>query len=719
MLSDVLPRPIEPGKWLVAPADASSANPIRDIVPMILRHKFVIAAAIALSLMVAIVATLLATPYYRSTARIEISRTQSNITNVQAINQDDNRQNQEFYRTQYALLQSRTLAERVERALNLSTDPLFLASYPAPTDTMPGKRAGDRRQEERQRAVGTLMNVVQINPIEGSALVDVAVNTPNPELSARIANEWVKQFIGSNLGRRLDSTAYAREFLGGRLRELRQRTEDSERALVNYARSRQIITLETTEGAEGRGRSERTLVSDNLSRLNEALAQATADRIQAESRLNQTRGNGNDGNSATLAGLRQQRAQALAEYRAVLVQFDPEYSDAKTIKARIDALDASIVRETARVSGGVTSEYEAAVERENRLRDRLGEERGRFLDQRSNSIQYNILAREVDTNKQLYDSLLQRFKEIDVTGVGVNNVSIVDAARVPESPSSPKLMTNLAIALLGGIALGVLSVLLLERSDDRIKRPADVAGKLGVPLMGVVPFVAKGQALAEISDPKSGISESFISLVSTLSFATAHGIPRVIMLTSAQPSEGKSTSCIGLAQIMSRVGKRVLLVDADMRRPSLHRSLGLHHDAGLTNLLAGEDDWQSLVQRTDRGFDFISAGPIPPNSAELLTGGRMEQLLANVRGQYDCVLVDAPPVMGLADAPLISPLVEGVLLVVSFSNARVPGIQNAMTRLQFVEAKILGAVLTQYKRETLATTDSYSYSYEYAEKSGT
>lgn len=715
-MSDVLLRPIESEKGLTASQISNPGNPVRDIVPIVLRHKFVIMAAIAFTLIVAIVATLLATPYYRATARIEISRTQSNITNVQALNQDDNRQNLEFYRTQYALLQSRTLAERVERTLNLSTDPLWLATSPTPAESTQPKRVGDRQQDERQRAVATLMRVVQINPIEGSALVDVVVNTPNPQLSARIANEWVTQFIGSNLGRRLDSTAYAREFLGGRLRQLRQRTETSERALVNYARSRQIITFESAEGPEGKGRSERTLVSDNLSRLNEALAQATTDLVQAESRLNQAGGGLNDGNSATLSSLRQERAQALAEYRALLVRFDPQYPDAKIVKARVDALDASIAREAARISGGVAGDFEAAQKREKRLRTLLVEERSRFLDQRSDSIQYNILAREVDTNKQLYDSLLQRFKEIDVTGVGVNNVSIVDAARVPESASSPKLMTNLAIALLGGIAVATLLVMLLERSDDRIKHPIDVATKLGVPLLGVVPFVAKGRAIEEISDPKSGISESFISLVSTLGFATAHGIPRTMMLTSAQPSEGKSVSCIGLAQVMSRVGKRVLLIDVDLRRPSLHRSLGLNHNRGMTNLLAGEEDWRSFVQHTDRGFDFISAGPIPPNSAELLTGGRMEHLLLALQAEYDCVIVDAPPVMGLADAPLLGQLVEGVLLTVSFSNARVPGIQSAMTRLQLVEAKILGAVLTQYKREALAQTDSYSYSYEYAEK---
>ncbi|RYF10443.1 MAG: polysaccharide biosynthesis tyrosine autokinase, partial [Oxalobacteraceae bacterium] len=322
---------------------------------------------------------------------------------------------------------------------------------------------------------------------------------------------------------------------------------------------------------------------------------------------------------------------------------------------------------------------------------------------------------EVDTNRALYDGLLQRFKEIGVAnGVGVNNISIVDQADTPEKPSSPRLLLNLLLALFGGLGLGAVLALALEQMDDAIADPDEIQRQLGLPLLGSIPKVEGTEPKAALLDRKSDLVDAYLAVQTNLAFTTEHGIPRSFSVTSTRPAEGKSTTALALATMLARSRKKVILVDGDMRSPSVHHLGGVDHDRGLSNFLAGEDDIASLFfEMSDLGFTAMSAGPIPPNAAELLTGNRLSILIERLLTMFDHVVIDSPPVMGLADSPLIASRVEGVVYAVESHGIRMALVRTALTRLTTANARIFGGVLTKFDSRKANHGYGYEYGYGY------
>lgn len=688
-----------------------------------LRWKWVIGGIIAAAIAAGIIITLLTTPVYTATARVEISREQQNVTSVEGLESRDASRDDEFYQTQYSLLTARSLAERVARTMRLSANDAFFAAHGVEPEggilfggaDRPLSR--DERQRRERLAVDLLLDNVTISPINRSRLVDVRYTSAAPHLSADIANAWTQQFIAQSLDRRFASTADARRFLESRLADLGQRLEASERAVVGYAAQRNIVSLGRTTGPDGRTEADRTLVAADLQAINDALAQATAQRIEAESRLRSTGATREAVSSQTLAGLRQRRAEAGAERARLLVQFEPGYPAVQALEQQIRDLDQSIEREESRVSTIRSREYQEAVSREESLRRRVTELTGDLTQQRRDSIQYNIYQREADTNRQLYDSLLQRYKEIGVAGVSLSNISVVDAARVPDSPSSPKIMINLALALIGGLGLAFLTVLGLEQIDEGLRDPANTEKLLGLPLLGSVPDLADGEPVQALMDAKSELSEAYLSIQSSLAFSTEHGFPTALMLTSTRPAEGKSTSALGLATMLSRTGKKVLLIDADMRSPSIHEFFGHSNAAGLSNYLSGDPDWRRLVQPAGHnGLMFLAAGPTPPNAAELLSGDRMSLLVREMQASFDHIVVDSPPILGLADAPLLSRAVEGCAFVVEAEGVPVRGLRTALARLRQAQARIYGVIVSRFNQDRAGYGYGYGYGYGKSEE---
>jgi len=690
----------------------------------VLRHKIAIAAIIAVCVALGIIVTLLMTPYFTSTARIEISREQEKVTNVEGVTGSDGAgQNLEFYQTQYSLLESRSLAERVVRARNLASKDSFFEAFGVDPDdsgilsATPKAQTTAQRNERMKLATDLLQEHVSISPIRGSSLVDVNFESPSPNLSAEIANAWIEQFIASNLDRRFNSTVDARKFLEEQLAELKQRLEDSERSLSGYADNKEIITLSSEQTADGKTVSQKTLASANLEALNAELAQATADRIVAESEARQRPGNKNALANVALNNLREERAKAQAEYAKLMVQFEPEYPAAKAIESQVSALNQSIAAEEARSRTGTSARFSEALEREQKLQEQVNRLKGQFSGERRDSIQYNIFQREVDTNRQLYDGLLQRYKEIGVAGVGSNNISIVDRAQPAASPSSPMLLLNVALAILAGLGLAAAYVFVMEQIDQSVKDPADLKSKLGIAPLGSIPDFEKEDILSSLADKKSVAWEAYLSIRTSLSFLTDHGVPRSFLLTSTRPNEGKSTSAFALAAVLASTGKQILLIDGDMRNPSLHQMLGIKNDAGLSNSLTGSDDLAQLVhQNTTFGFDVMTAGPIPPNAAELLSSTRMRELVTQLSETYDTVIIDAPPVLGLADIPLLADAVEGVIYTIEAGGVKMRGIQSAIQRVRSSRAHIFGGIVTKVQPQHSGYGYGYAYQYSYGNK---
>ncbi|GAA0475370.1 hypothetical protein GCM10009096_16300 [Parasphingorhabdus litoris] len=683
----------------------------------ILRHKIAIATIVAVTLMIGVLFTLLTTPYYTATSRIEINRTQDKVTNVEGLQQEDTGQNLEFYQTQYALLESRSLAERVARAQNLATRDSFFEAFGIDPEggglltTKANPNSAAERNRRLKLATDILIEHISISPVRGSSLVDISFESPSIKLSADIANSWVTEFVASNLDRRFDSSADARKFLEERLEQLRQKLEDSERQLVFYADRKQIVTLSSTTGADGRTVGGQTLATANLESLNAELAQATAQRIAAESEAKQSSGNKDSLSYLAINGIRQQRATIAAEYAKLLVQFEPEYPEAKALESQIAALDSAIAQEEARIRSGNQASYREAVAREKQLSEKVNQLKNLFSGERRASIQYGIYQREVDTNRQLYEGLLQRFKEIGVAGVGSNNISIVDRARLPDKPSSPLLVLNLLLATFVGLIFAGLYVFVFEQIDQTVKDQSDVRPNLGIAGLGSIPDLEKDDILESLKDKKSLAWEAYLSISTSLSFLTDHGVPRSFLMTSTRPNEGKSTSAISLATVLASTGRKVLLVDADMRNPSLHVLLQEKNNAGLSTYLSGQNELGDLIQVSDEyKFHVMKAGPIPPNAAELLSSDRVAKLVARLNDEFDHIIIDAPPVLGLADIPLLANTVEGVVYTIEANGPKLKAIEAALERVHTSHAKIFGAIITKVAKQH----SGYGYSYEYS-----
>lgn len=724
--------PLGSAAMVSAPLAVGSSN-VADRIPLVrqylriaLRWRYVIIGTTVACALFGLIATLLMTPMYTATAAVEIARESSKVTDFQGVDRETGTFDQEFYQTQYGLLRSRSLSERVATQLRLVDDPKFFELFKYASDKPAFQLVSGRftaaGRPDRQRVAGEILRRnLGVNPTRLSRLVDVSFTSPDASFSARVANAWADNFIQTNLDRKVQATSYGRNLLQRQLALQKERLDDSQRQLVAYASAQQIINLPAQSSGNGMT-VERSIVADDLAALSAALSQATADRIRAEARAQQ---GGNGGASAealrnqAINNLRQRRAELAAEYQRLLVQFEPEYPAAKAIQSQIDQLDRSISREEGRVSGSVQAEFREARQREVALQGRVNELKASYLDNRRRSIQYNIYQQEVDTNRALYDGLLQRYKEIGVAGgVGINNVSVVDAAEVPQRPSSPRLMLNLLISVLAGFSLGALAAFALEQMDEAIADPGEVERRLGLPLLGSVPRVDdKRSPRDDLLDRKSELVDAYLAINTNLGFTTEHGVPRSFSVTSTRPAEGKSTTALALATTLARAQRKVILVDGDMRSPSIHHLGGVGHDRGLSNFLAGDDAIDSLTfPMTDLGFTAMSAGPIPPNAAELLTGNRLDVLIERLLETYDHVVIDSPPVMGLADAPLIASRVEGVVYAVESHGIRSSLVKTALARLTSANCRIIGGVLTKFEARKAHYGYGYEYGYGYGRK---
>lgn len=703
----------------------SEATPaLREFLRIALRRRWIIIGTTVGCLLIGLSITVLMTPKYTAVSTIEISRVADQVTTFEGVEHELGATDQEFYQTQYGLLESRTLAERIANELGLIDDQAFFEMFgapDAPAFELSGGRYPASGRAERQRIAGEiLLRNVDIQPTRMSRLVDVQFTSPDPQLSTRVANAWADNFIETNLERKVQSTSYGREQLQRQLAEYMDRLDQSQRQLVAYASDQEIINLP----GQAEGAPDRPIVVDNLAALNSQLSRATADRIQAEAIYRQAGAAGATAqalDNPAINNLRTKRAELAAEYEQLMVRFEPGYPIARSLKSQIEELDRAIAAEDARVSGSLEANYRQAVQRERQLQAYVEQLKGEYLDLRRRSIQYNIFQQEVDTNQALYDGLLQRFKEIGVAGgVGVNNVSIVDLADVPRNPSSPNLLLNIAISLLAGLMIGAALALGREQLDDAIADPTEIKRQLGLPLLGSVPKTHGETPREALLDRKSDLVDAYLAVYASLGFTTEHGVPRSFAVTSTRAAEGKSTTALALAATLARAGKRVILLDGDMRSPSVHHLAGTELGPGLSNFLAGNDELDGLLVRIeDLGLTAILAGPIPPNAAELLTGHRLKLLVERLLERFDHVVIDTPPVMGLADAPLIGSRVEGVIYTVESHGIRSTQVKTALSRLSNANVRVLGAVLTKFETHKSHYGYGYDYGYGYGRDTAT
>ncbi|MBG1233222.1 GumC family protein [Aestuariivirga litoralis] len=667
------------------------------------KHRRMIAGITGAAVVAAAVITFLMTPIYRATASIQIDREAMNVMKVDGLQLDDAQVgSMEFYQTQYELLGSRSLAGRVVSSMSLLNDPTFTK----PKKSLVGSVMGllhlsdsdadaDGAADTKSRQVtDRLLKVLSISPVRGSKIVKISIDHPNPATAQKLANGYAEAFIADNLDRRYDATSYARKFLEDRLQQLKVKLEDSEKQMVKYAQDQGIISIDD-------GKS---LSSSDLEAINGKLGDIRTERIKKELLWKQAQATDGIGlkeilDSPAIQENLKQKAQLESEYQEKLSTFKPAFPAMLELKSRIKELDRQIGNAASAIKQSIEASYLASKGEEERLQAQLDASKNEVVDQRNRSIQYNILKREVDTNRALYDGLLQRYKEIGVAGgIGTNNVSVVDRATQPKDPRSPVLWLNIAIAALGGLVLGGLIALGLDHLDDSFKSPEDLERELGIAVIGIVPTPGPGSSIEqEMADPRSGMAEAYRSLRTGLQFSTSEGLPRTLLMTSSKPSEGKTTTSINIAEALSHIGLSVLLIDADLRNASVHKRLGISNEMGLTNYLTGNKPPEEVVQATaNEKLVIMTSGMLPPNPAELLIGPKFPALLTLAAESFDVVIVDGPPVMGLADAPIISNMMQATLMVVAANETTRDTAKTALRRLGQARANVIGAILNKF-----------------------
>lgn len=727
------PIPVDPNDSILYPeatfTDSTAESFIRRYWRTFYKHRWIILAAVVSCVLIALIASVLTRPQYTAIARIQVAREAPKIVNM---NDSDDEQasgsSAEFYQTQYALLKSRSLSEAVVRDLGLFRNDAFLSDN---RSSKFNDLASAPATAKMEIATSKINQNTIVNPVLGSSIIDVGFRAPNARLASDVANSIAQNFIQSNLARRFESAAYAREFLQRKLDQTRGKLEDSERKAVAYAQQEGLIKI---RAGTSDNPTEQSLIATQLSELSSQLTAARAARVQAEAQLRSGAGGtvaAQSLTSTTVNELHSQRAELLGQLSKLQSDFGPEYPPVVALRSQISELDRQIGREQSRVSSSVTQDlsgrFQQARATEGDLQSKVDGLKSQLLGEQSRSIQFNILQRDVDTNRALYEALLQRFKEVGIAGgVGTNNVSIVDRALPPKHPSSPNLPLNLALGLLLGLLIGGLAALVLDQLSESVILPTEFQRKLRIPLLGSTPAM-KGTGALQLLTPaasqpskavavegSSELAEAYFSIITAVQFSTAEGAPRTIAVTSTQPREGKSTTAIALARGLAATGARVLLVDADMRNPTLHRAFNLPRGRGLSDVLTAHAEVADvLCETTFPGLSVMTSGKIPPNPAELLANAGLSRIIASTADSFDHLIFDSPPVLGLADAPLIARASDGTIFVIEAGRTRSTQARHALDRLFGIRAHILGAVLTKLDSKSSGYGYGYGYNYSY------
>jgi len=703
--------PYAPGQAQALPPGQRtySAASILDL-PTFLRivhhWRWLILGLVAIGLAAGTIMTLLTTPVYRASVTLEVNPPTVEVTSDQSKEQDAYQNPYDIVATQVGLLTSKAVAERTAQELNLGNNPDFVP------------QTGDASVRLRSAASKVQAGLKADVPREGQ-LIKYSFDSTSAPLAGTVANGIAESFINSSLQRRYEASAFARKFLERQIAKTRGDLEKSERSLVAYAQAQGIINTSTASDGKVGSTDAGSPQSESLMALNRALAEATARRVAAEGAYRGALASGPTTEvTASTQALRQQRATLQADYQQKRQFMKPDHPDMLSLQAQIAELDKQIGNESSQMSASrnntLLQEYRGASSAESALRGQVAGLKGQVLDLRGRSIQYNILQREVDTNRSLYDALLQRYKEIGVAGgVGASPVSIVDRADTPAFPYKPKLLLNLLFGLAGGLLAGIGAAVGLEFLNDTIKTREDVRSKLGLACLGAVPKTSAKEAFVEdLKNPASVVSEAYSAIVAALRFSTETGMPKVLLVTSTQPSEGKSSTALALAQNFARRERRVLLIDSDLRKPAFKAA---SDKVGLTKLLTNDERIEGHIVETQHdNLKLLPSGPIPPNPADLLSTGRIRAILNEAADMFDVVVVDAPPTLGLADVPLLASAAGHVMFVVESGRTRTRAAIEALNRIEATGAHIVGATLTKssdsgagygYKR--------YGYGYGY------
>ena len=684
--------------------ELSAAHPrghsLHDYLRFIVKRRWTILAVFLAVLIWTALQTFTTNPIYQATIQILIERHQPRVLETQ--NQPTyDYYGEEFYQTQYKLLESRALARKVADKLNLRARPPYaqlFAQLPADVDQ-------HTRQRLEESLVDAVLGGLQVEPVRSSSLVNVSYSSPDPKFAAEVANTLGQAFIEQSLDLRFAASQEAAHWLEKKLAEARKKMEESEARLNQYKRQHNIVTLEDKE----------SITAQKLEQLNKELVAAQTKRLEAEARAREVdagRPIHELMNNPLIQTLKAEEAKLITEHSELSKKFGEGHPRMLQINHELASNRAKIGAEMAVVRQTIKNEYNMARSQEANLKKALDEHKNVTQDQSDVGIQYRVLLRDVETNRALYDNMLKSLKSTTATeNVPATNIRIVYPALIPETPILPRKARNLLMGAALGLALGVALALLLENLDTTIKTPEEVEGYLGIPNLAMIPHIETpanpGEApeLVMLHGNQPLASEAYRVLRTSILFSSPGQAPKSLLITSTMPMEGKTLTTANLATAMAKAEGDILLIDADLRRPTLHQLFNVPREPGLSNFLVGETDELPMVATLAPHLYLMPAGAIPPNPSELLGSERMQELLSRAQESFVRAVLDSPPLVSVTDAAILSTLVSGVLLVIKAEQVPRKAARDAVNHLTELHARLLGAVLNDVPLQR----DSYYY----------
>jgi capsular exopolysaccharide synthesis family protein len=703
---------------------------LRDYWKVIHKRRWTIIAFFLIVLIATAVGTFTMKSIYRGTTTIQINKENPQIVDFKeifAVNMMD----MDYYQTQYKILESRSLARRVIQTLKLSEHPGFQTKPETPFQKWKSNifasisglfTPSNKDPSENERGtslINQFLKKLKIEPIRNSRLVKIHFDSNTPELSTQVSNTLAATYIQQNLEARFVATEQAKEWLTKQLEDLKAKVERADEDLQAFGSKHDIISLDEKEN----------VTMQRLTELNETLTKAEAERMTKEALYKQTGNRNFDSLPSILENklimdLKQAYIQLEAQYMKLSETYKPEYPEMVRLKSQMDTVQKRLDAEINKIIIGIRNDYESNLRRESLLRQAFERQKTKALEMKQKGIQYNILKREADTNRELYKGLLQRMKEAGVSaGITASNIQVVDQAELPTKPYRPNKPLNLLLAAVVGLFLGIGLAFFFEYLDNTVKTTEDVEQLIRLPSYGMVPEISserrkrleKGTSypveLITHGHPKSMLSEAYRNIRTSILLSFSEKPPKRILLTSPNPFEGKTTTVINTAIALAQTGAQVVIIDTDLRKPRIHKIFDEENGVGLSNFLSGRAELESIVKGTEiPNLFYIPSGPIPPNPSELIGSNLFKSMMASLEERFDHIVLDSPPVLGFADSIILSTFVDGIILVVLGGKTPRETLQRAKEVLQQVNAKILGVIIN---RVDIHRSDYGYYYYRY------
>ena len=720
---------------------ASHESTAGEYVRILVKRKWVVFGTLATIFTLVAIASLKTTPVYDASGTIAINKPDStlNFQNSGTLSLD-------YYDpteldTEVKILQSDLLALQVIRELNLDRSPEISGQAPPPSSSL--DLAPDPLQSDPARAssmVSEFKGNLKVVLSPNTRIVEVHYRSTDPQMAANVVNTLMQTYVENNFKARFESTMQASDWLKQQLVDLQMKVETSQEKLVRYQKEHEIL------GAD----EKQNITMEKLDEINKELTAAESERMDKEALYRLVEGGdpdaiaasasaiegesgGAQSGTALLGSLREKQAELKIAAADMSTQFGPAYPKLNQLNSQLREVDVQIQAEMRKLVAKVRGQYTAALQREQMLGEALDKQKQEANKLNESAIEYSLLKRDVDTNRQLYEGLLEKLKEAGVAaGLKSNNFRIVDAARTPQAPVEPNIPRNLLFAAVLGLASGVGLAFLLEGLDNTVRTTEQAQLISGVASLGMIPLGSKSaregpnpkrlviatskEAVELVTQvrPQSQMAESYRALRTSLLLSNLGAPPKIVIITSALPQEGKTTTSINTAVVLAQKGVRVLLIDADLRRPSIHKTLGMGPHSGLSNVLTGSTTLEQAITRTAvlPNLFVLPAGTPPPNPAELLASANMKDVLDQLKEQFDHIVIDTPPSLSVTDAVVLSPRADAVVLVIRSGQTTKQALRRARDILMQVNAKVVGVLLNAVD---LSSPDYYYY-YEYQGK---